>query len=591
MGRMKYVQRRANRFEFRFPLPDDLAGKAVPVPWPQSLACLLNQKTGRLKTEIIRSLQTAEAKAAERRALAHIEEAHRLVDQARRVMKEGPPEGLTPEQIESLVREHEVELLERDEKLRRTGIGLDLQQATIEPDGLGMTDDDLEFYRFVVRLLDQSVRRQAAKMRPSEVVAFAVNHAVDRHGIVLHPEDPAWRELELGFLRAERQAFDWIKARLEGEKVPGPDRPVPFAAPGQITISAAYRRWAEGGGRGARKPRDGSVAEAGRAVQRFLELHGDLPITAITKTHGRAYRDALASLPKALPDRLRTMSLPELLTNDLSPFPKRSAQTVNKNLALLGGLFARAERDGFFEGVSGWSNPFHVGFEIARSEKQPFEPFSLWELQKLFASPVFTKGLRPHGGKGEAAYWFPLISLFSGARRTEIGQLKVSDVRQGEGGIWFFDFSDRGEDQRLKNESSARSVPVHSELIRLGLLDYVAGRARTTEATAPLWAGFEPPVDPKTKAWSKWFGRYLGEHVVDHRSKTFHSFRHTFKRGCREAGISEEIHHALTGHSGGGVGRAYGRERRDDGSLDRGISLSRLQAEISRVRYPGLALV
>ncbi|MFL5112180.1 MAG: DUF6538 domain-containing protein, partial [Microvirga sp.] len=355
---MKYVQRRANRFEFRFPLPDDLAGKAVPVPWPQSLASLLNQKTGRLKTEIIRSLQTAEVKAAERRALAHIEEAHRLVDQARRVMKEGPPEGLTPEQIESLVREHEVKLLERDEKLRRTGIGLDLQQATIEPDGLGMTDDDLEFYRFVVRLLDQSVRRQAARMRPSEVVAFAVNHAVDRHGIVLHPEDPAWRELELGFLRAERQAFDWIKARLEGEKVPTPDRPVPFAAPGQITISAAYRRWAEGGGRGARKPRDGSVAEAGRAVQRFIELHGDMPITAITKTHGRAYRDALASLPKALPDRLRTRRLPELLNQDLSAFPKRSAQTVNKVLALLGGLFARAERDGFFEGVSGWSNPF-----------------------------------------------------------------------------------------------------------------------------------------------------------------------------------------------------------------------------------------
>ena len=30
MARMKYVQRRANRYEFRFPLPDDLAGQAVP---------------------------------------------------------------------------------------------------------------------------------------------------------------------------------------------------------------------------------------------------------------------------------------------------------------------------------------------------------------------------------------------------------------------------------------------------------------------------------------------------------------------------------------------------------------------------------
>jgi integrase len=284
------------------------------------------------------------------------------------------------------------------------------------------------------------------------------------------------------------------------------------------------------------------------------------------------------------------MRLPELLKQDLSPFPKRSAQTINKTLNLLGGLCARAERDGFFEQVSGWSNPFHVGFEIARSEKQPFEPFSVPELQKLFSSPVFTKGFRPDGGKGEAAYWFPLISLFSGARRTEIAQLKVGDVRQGEAGIWFFDFSDRGQDQRLKNESSARSVPIHSELIRLGLLDYVAGRARKTDATAPLWEGFDAPVDPKTKAWSKWFGRYLGEHVVHHTSKTFHSFRHTFKRACREAGIGEEIHHALTGHSGGGGGRAYGRERRADGSLDRGISLARLQAEINRVSYPGLAL-
>jgi integrase len=77
---------------------------------------------------------------------------------------------------------------------------------------------------------------------------------------------------------------------------------------------------------------------------------------------------------------------------------------------------------------------------------------------------------------------------------------------------------------------------------------------------------------------------------VDHPSKTFHSFRHTFKRACREAGLSEEIHHALTGHSGGGVGRAYGRERRADGSLDRGISLSRLEAEINRISYPGLSL-
>ncbi len=115
-------------------------------------------------------------------------------------------------------------------------------------------------------------------------------------------------------------------------------------------------------------------------------------------------------------------------------------------------------------------------------------------------------------------------------------------------------------------------------------------RASSVPTSAPLWDGFKPPVDPKARAWTKWFGRYLGAHVVEHPAKTFHSFRHTFKRACREAALSEEVHHALTGHSGGGVGRRYGRERRADGSLDRGISLQRLQAEINTVSYPGLAL-
>ncbi len=39
----------------------------------------------------------------------------------------------------------------------------------------------------------------------------------------------------------------------------------------------------------------------------------------------------------------------------------------------------------------------------------------------------------------------------------------------------------------------------------------------------------------------------------------FHSFRHTFKRLGRNAGLTEEIHDALTGHVGSGsVGRDYG---------------------------------
>jgi integrase len=589
MGRMKYLQRRANRFEFRFPLPDDLAGKPILAPWPETLVPLVNARTGRFKTEIIRSLQTNDAKVAERKVLSHIAEAHALVDQARQVLRNGLPASITPDQIAAIIREHEIDLLHGDETLRSQGIGLNLARpgAPARHDGLGMTDDDLAAYRYFINYLDGEARAQAARMRPNDLIGFSVNRAVAKHGLVLHPDDPAWRQLELGFVKAQRSAFEHIKARLEGEDVPTPE---PLATSRGETITGALKRWADGGGRGARKPRSASAAEAEWAVQRFVELHSDLPLTAITKAHGRAFRDVLAKLPKALPHRLKGFPLLELLKQDLSPYPKRSAQTVNKILALLGAIFARAERDGFFEALPAWSNPFHVGFEIAPSEREPYEPFSLEELRRLFASPVFACNERPKGGRGEAAFWFPLIALFSGARRMEIAQLRVSDLRQGEGGIWYFDFTNEGEDQTLKTASSARSVPIHNELIRLGLLEALTSRAASQPTGAPLWAGFEPPILPKAKAWTKWFGRYLAVHVVDHPAKTFHSFRHTFKRACREAGLSEEIHHALTGHSGGGVGRRYGRERRADGSLDRGISLQRLQHEINKIVYPNLLL-
>ncbi|MBS3651260.1 site-specific integrase [Pseudaminobacter sp. 19-2017] len=315
-------------------------------------------------------------------------------------------------------------------------------------------------------------------------------------------------------------------------------------------------------------------------------MHGDLELRAITKAHGRQFRDALAKIPKALPHKLAKLKLPELLKQDLSGYELRNAQTINKNLNLIAGIMAKAEKDGYLEDLPGWSNPFHVGFEIAHAERAPYEPFTIGELNALFASPVYSQGLRPKGGRGDAAYWFPWIALFTGARRTEIAQLKVGDVRETSG-IAFIDFNEEGEDQNLKNLSSARSVPIHPELLRLGLRDYAAKRSLKAKASAPLWPEFEPPVADKAKSWSKWFGRYLASHVVDHPSKTFHSFRHTFKRACREAGISEEIHNAFTGHSGGGVARSYGRVRRADGTMDRGVSIERLKQEIDQVSYEG----
>ncbi len=63
--------------------------------------------------------------------------------------------------------------------------------------------------------------------------------------------------------------------------------------------------------------------------------------------------------------------------------------------------------------------------------------------------------------------------------------------------------------------------------------------------------------------------------------KDFHSFRHTFKRACRDAQISEEVHDALTGHKGpASVGRSYGR----------GMSVTTMAEALAHVSYPTIMI-
>ena len=148
---MKFVQRRAGRYEFRFPLPDDLAGKPIPHFCPEALAALVNARAGLFKTELIRSLQTDDRLTAERRVLTHIAEAHGLVDQARRCLRDGPAADISSDQIVAMARDHEIHLLGADEAIRAKGMGLDLSREEDRPhDGLGMTDDDLRGYRMLV---------------------------------------------------------------------------------------------------------------------------------------------------------------------------------------------------------------------------------------------------------------------------------------------------------------------------------------------------------------------------------------------------------------------------------------------------------
>ena len=227
------------------------------------------------------------------------------------------------------------------------------------------------------------------------------------------------------------------------------------------------------------------------------------------------------------------------------------------------------------------------GFSAPRSKgPKPVTSWPVSELNKLFAGPVHQLGARPTGCRGEAAYWLPLLALFTGARREELGQLRGRDISLRTYGdatgadaeAWFIsvDFGEDGENQ-LKTASSQRTIPVHPTLLELGFADL----AKSSPAETLLFPRLVANRDGKlTEKWGEWFTGYRRAcGVTDSRIK-FHSFRHSFKDLCREAGMPEGIQRQLMGHSASDVADNYGS----------GFSTHRLVAAIQSYRVPGLIL-
>lgn len=202
--------------------------------------------------------------------------------------------------------------------------------------------------------------------------------------------------------------------------------------------------------------------------------------------------------------------------------------------------------------------------------------YSRTELAAIFSSPLFHGQWKPQiADYGQALYWLPLLMAYTGARREEVAQLLVSDVEQDEqSGVWCIAIRP-GEGKSLKTASSRRRVPLHDDLIALGLLDY----RNSVPAGGRLFPLLKPHKDGFGHAVGKTWDKYLQEEVrLQTTAKPAHGFRHAFKTLCREVGIPKEVHDWLTGHAAANVGDTYGS-----------APISRMAKELEK--YPRIARI
>ena len=268
-----------------------------------------------------------------------------------------------------------------------------------------------------------------------------------------------------------------------------------------------------------------------------------MSIAAIKRNHVHSFRAALQSVPRQRAGKLADLKLFELAEwgRERPAVAKVSATTVNKQLGAVQAvaLWAR-DKGGMVPDDVPWADPFSR--IRLRAEEPSRELFTREELKAVFGGLVFAEGARPTGGKGEAAFWLPLLALFTGARRSELAGLTVENVDTESFGAPVITITkDRSRGKRLKTQGSQRAVPLHKELLRLGFLEFVSSVGEGQGANSWLFPEIAPDKPVALKGWTKWFSRYIRDRDVASADKVFHSFRHGFKDALRAGGVGEDV--------------------------------------------------
>ncbi len=281
--------------------------------------------------------------------------------------------------------------------------------------------------------------------------------------------------------------------------------------------------------------------------------------------------------------------------------PRIGAGTVEKLIIRLGALHSFAFRKGMTTIPPDVPDRPSVNHSPAGG-KAVEKAFSQTDLEAIFSGYLYTgTELDRSNAVFPYQFWLPVLGLFTGGRLNELCQLDTEDVSKSEPeGIWTLsmmdDELDRPLPKSLKNQSSRRILPIHSELIRMGFLAFVEqaikeGREKLfsdglTYNPKKGWGSnathfFCRFPSSSTKASGYFFKCGIRERDAEGKTdrKNFHSFRHTFTDLAREAGGEAYlVLPDLTGHSRGREGQVakYGK----------GFSQSKKQAVLESMTIP-----
>ena len=113
-----------------------------------------------------------------------------------------------------------------------------------------------------------------------------------------------------------------------------------------------------------------------------------------------------------------------------------------------------------------------ISTEDLEDDKNRKEFYSEQLFSLFYKSKWYSEDLEENLKTYPSKIWIPLVLLFTGCRLNEIAQIYTRQITEKEG-VHFFRIEDKYEDQKLKNKSSKRKIPIHPTLIDLGILKFI----------------------------------------------------------------------------------------------------------------------
>lgn len=291
------------------------------------------------------------------------------------------------------------------------------------------------------------------------------------------------------------------------------------APPESVHLRDVFEDWAKHGKPGRKGFPVKTVAKYERALKLY-EAHTTNPSMAtVSRADGVAFMRALSQAKNDKGEPLTGATIRDTIIN---------AGTLLNHYSGASGRLAHGL----------WSRitlKIDTGPGMERDEWEPEE------LVKLFDMPVWQRYELPTGKNGglDAAYWVPLMGLYTGARVTELAQLRVDDFTEQDG-MWFLSINEDGDEaQSIKAAGSRRVIPLPAGLLELGLLDY----RRDIMAMGQQW--LFPGVTKASQnnaggGVSKWFSD-LKISAGFRPAVVFHSFRGSLNTALLRASVPLEL--------------------------------------------------